>query len=133
MSLFSSRLTLILSVLLVGGLALGTWVGIDIRSGRSMWVFNPASQGASRAKAEALPIIQALKEYHTGYNRYPDHLEQLVETGYLDVISSPSYGEGNWIYFTDSYSNTPVVGFSAVGGYPGIFFRLKTNEWTLDQ
>jgi len=127
------RNILVIGALLIFGLVIAVWVRNGVVSGRTELFFNPTSPAASRAKEQAQPVIDALRAYHTKFERYPDHLEELVDTGCLHDISVPSYGEGVWVYFKDSHSSAPVLGFSAVGGYPGVYFRFHTNEWTVDQ
>jgi hypothetical protein len=118
---------------LIFGLVIGVWVRNGVVSGRSELFFNPTSPGAARAKKEAEPVIEALRAYHRKFERYPNHLDQLVDTGCVDDISAPSYGASVWVYFKDSHTSAPVLGFSAVGGYPGVYFRFHTNEWIVDQ
>lgn len=54
-------------------------------------------EGAKNAK----PIIQALEVYKTNNNTYPEHLEDLVNKGYLSNIPKVNWRYEYHYYFAD--------------------------------
>lgn len=80
-----------------------------------------------------MEVFEAMKAYDRDHGRFPDSLEDLIESGLLESIPQPEWGANQWDYRKPTWSDRGGGGFQLIAkqypdpSYEGLYFGY-TNE-----